>query len=270
MPKLVDIIEQEMSLRNYSPKTKKAYIAVIADLCQSTKKVPKELSMEEIRAFIYQKQQRGLSSQTISLIANAINFLYTQIYKKSDFEKLRHPKHSKKLPVVLTRAEIQHLLQQTENVKHRTMLALGYSAGLRVSEVVNLKVCDVDCNELTVTVREGKGKKDRVSVISSRIVNDILQCIAGKNGDALVFESQRGGKLTTGSAQKVFIHCLHRANIGKPATFHSLRHSFATHLLEDGVDVRYVQELLGHQNIRTTQVYTQVTNPQLKNIKSPL
>ncbi len=266
----MDIIEQRMSLRNYSVQTKKAYLSVVADLCRSTKRAPKELSMEEIRSFIYQKQQRGLSSQTISLIANAINFLYTQIYKKSDFEKLRHPKHSKKLPVVLTRVEIQRLLQQTDNSKHRTMLAIAYSAGLRVSEVINLKVRDIDCNELTITLREGKGKRDRITVVSARIIDDIQQCTLGKAGGAFVFENQRGGKLTTESAQKVFVHCLRKANIAKLATFHSLRHSFATHLLEDGVDVRYVQELLGHQNIRTTQLYTQVTNPQLKNIKSPL
>ncbi len=121
-----------------------------------------------------------------------------------------------------------------------------------------------------IHVRQGKGKKDRVSVLSDKIINDLKICGGGRIGSAYLFESERGGKLTTATAQKVFYQCLRKAGINKPASFHSLRHSFATHLLENGVDVRYVQELLGHANIRTTQIYTHVTNPKLKNIKSPL
>ena len=150
------------------------------------------------------------------------------------------------------------------------MVALAYAAGLRVSEVVKLKVSDLDAEELTLTVRQGKGKKDRLTIISSKIAEDLEQLIKGKRGGDYIFESERGGRLTEMSAQKVFYTALKKAGIKKPASFHSLRHSFATHLLENGVDVRYVQELLGHANIRTTQIYIKVTNPSLKNIKSPL
>ena len=131
-------------------------------------------------------------------------------------------------------------------------------------------MADVNLDELTLIVRQGKGKKDRLTVLSKNIIEELKIIMAGRENDDYVFESNRGGKLTEMSAQKVFYSALKKAGIKKPASFHSLRHSFATHLLENGVDVRYVQELLGHANIRTTQIYTKVTNPSLKNIKSPL
>lgn len=149
-------------------------------------------------------------------------------------------------------------------------MSLAYSAGLRVSEVVNLRVRDIDITEMTITVRQGKGMKDRLTVISPRILDSLHKFTAGKKGNDYLFESERGGKLTTSTAQLVFQQCLKKSGIQKEATFHSLRHSFATHLLENGTDVRYVQALLGHANIRTTQIYTHVTNPMIKNIKSPL
>lgn len=269
MANLVDIVTREMRLRNYSRKTIDAYVHVIRDLYASYRKPLKELTEEQIKEYLYRKQQKGLSSQTISLAANAINFLYTQIYKRGDFKKIRHPKRSQKLPVVLSRDEIVRILEQIKNSKHRLMIALAYGAGLRISEVVDLKVRNVNIEELTIHLKEAKGKKDRITIFPEKLKNDILNLVAGKRADEYIFISERGGKLTERSAQKMFENTLKKAGIKKPATFHSLRHSFATHLLENGVDVRYVQELLGHANIRTTQVYTKVTNPKIRNIKSP-
>jgi len=150
------------------------------------------------------------------------------------------------------------------------MLSISYGAGLRVSEVIGLKVADIDFDNLLIHIKHSKGNKDRVTVLPEKLVDEMKRLAAFKVGDDLVFESERGGKLSTRTLQKVFENGCKKANIKKKATFHSLRHSFATHLLENGVDVRYVQELLGHQNIRTTQIYTHVTNIALKNIKSPL
>ena len=150
------------------------------------------------------------------------------------------------------------------------MISLGYACGMRVSEVVKLRVLDLDIDELVVYIKGAKGKKDRISVLPKMLQDDLRNIIAGKNADDVVFISNRGDSLTTTSLQKMFRKSLEKAKVNKPATFHSLRHSFATHLLENGTDVRYVQELLGHANIRTTQLYTKVTNPRLKNIKSPL
>lgn len=171
---------------------------------------------------------------------------------------------------MLSHKQIKQIIKATDNAKYKLMISLGYACGLRVSEVVNLRVADLDIDELVVHIKGAKGKKDRISVLPEKLQNDLRNIIAGKSVSDFVFTSNRGGKLTTTSLQKMFRKSLAKAKIGKAATFHSLRHSFATHLLENGTDVRYVQQLLGHANIRTTQIYTQVTNPKLKNIKSPL
>lgn len=270
MLNLLDIITREMKLRNYSPKTVEAYLRAARDIYAFYNRPPRDLTEEEIKNFLYAKQKQGLSSQTIALFANALNFLYTQIYRRAGYNKIRQPKQSQRLPVILSREEIKKMIDLTKNFKHRLLLAITYAAGLRVSEVVRLCVCDVDLDGLTVTVRQGKGKKDRLTVISAALSPELWQIITGKNGSDFVFASERGGRLTEATAQKVFYQALARAGVNRPATFHSLRHSFATHLLENGTDVRYVQELLGHANIRTTQIYTHVTNPSIKNIKSPL
>lgn len=267
---LIEVMEQEMRLRNYSRRTIEAYTHVARDLFGFYKRPMRELRDEEIKQFLSYKLDHGCSSQTIALYANAINFIFREIYKQANFNPIRHPKKTHKLPEVLSREEIDRLLSATNNMKHRTLLALAYGAGLRVSEVVGVRVCDVDITGKTIRVRQGKGKKDRISVLSDKIAQNLEQCMIGKIGSAYLFESERGGKLTTATAQKVFYQCMRKAGIDKPASFHSLRHSFATHLLENGVDVRYVQELLGHANIRTTQIYTHVTNPSIRNIKSPL
>lgn len=270
MSDLIVIITNELKLRNYSQKTILAYTGVIKELYAFYKKPLRNLNNQEIKAFLLHKKQKGLSSQSIALAANAINFLYTQIYQRSGYQKIKHPKRTQKLPVVLSQQEIGRLLDAVDNLKHRLLIALAYGAGLRVSEVVRLKVEDVDIERMVLIVRQGKGKKDRLTVLPQSIINNLQKIIALKRVGDYVFESQQGGRLSEATAQKAFYTALKKAGIKKPATFHSLRHSFATHLLENGVDVRYVQELLGHRNIRTTQIYTKVTNPSIRNIKSPL
>ena len=271
MANLIEIIERKMRLGNYSVHTIKAYTQVVKDLYRFYK--PKNLgslNINEVENYLLVKINKGLSSQTISLYVNAINYLYLEIYQKSDFIKIRHPKKSKRLPVILTKTEIIKILNQINNLKHKLMVQIAYSSGLRVSEVVNLKVKDIDIKSLMITVKSGKGKKDRITLLSEKIVVNLKSLIEDKHSEAFVFESERGGKLSTRTAQVIFRRALEKTGTKKLATFHSLRHSFATHLLENGVDIRYVQKLLGHSNIRTTQIYTHVTNPSLKNIKSPL
>jgi site-specific recombinase XerD len=262
--------ERLLRLRNYSPKTRKAYLLYIRDYITCSKRSRIKSKQKAIEEFLLDKHRRKQSPQTINLALNAIKFLYAEVLKDPQRIDLKFAKRNKKLPIVLSRAEIKKIIQATENSKYRLMISLGYACGLRVSEVVNLKVADLDIDELVVHIKGAKGKKDRVSILPEKLQNDLRNLIAGKNAKDFVFESNRGGKLTTTSLQKMFRKSLQKAQVQKPATFHSLRHSFATHLLENGVDVRYVQELLGHANIRTTQIYTKVTNPKLKNIKSPL
>jgi integrase/recombinase XerD len=270
MGKFLDFIASEMRLRNLSPRTIKAYCHAIEELYTYYNKSPKDISNNEVKKYLLEKMDKGYSAQSISLILNSLNFLYREIYKNPLDINIKHPKKALKIPILLTRKEIDSILNSFANKKHRLLIALSYSAGLRVSEAVNLRITDIDLDECTLFVREGKGKKDRRTVISEKLIKDIQRLSAGKEDDEYLFDSQQGGAITTRTAQKIFGQALQRAQITKKATFHSLRHSFATHLLENGVDVRYVQELLGHANIRTTQRYTQLTNPALKNIKSPL
>ena len=267
---ILEKTKNELLLRNYSKATIKSYLGCIRDyLCFVKNKKFKDKNTA-IRAFLLKKQKRGLSPQTINLALNTLKFFYREMIKTPKEIDLKFAKKSKKMPVVLSRKEIKEILETAQNAKHRLIISLSYGAGLRVSEVVNLKVKDVDIRELTIHLKNAKGRKDRITIFPEKLKPTLQNLIAGKNKDDFVFESERGGKLTTRTAQKAFENSLKKTGIKKNATFHSLRHSFATHLLENGVDVRYVQELLGHQNIRTTQRYTQVTNPKLKNIKSPL
>lgn len=269
MQDFLEQTERALRLRNYSPRTRKAYLFYIREYAVFSKKNSLKDRQKAIEEFLLDKHRRGQSPQTINLALNALKFFYAEVMKSPQKLEFKFAKRSKKLPVVLSRSEIERVIAATENSKYRMMIALGYACGLRVSEVVVLRVSDLDIDELVVRIRNAKGKKDRISVLPEKLQNDLRNLIAGKRGEEYVFASNRGGELTTTALQKMFRQSLRISGVQKPATFHSLRHSFATHLLENGTDVRYVQELLGHANIRTTQLYTQVTNPNLKKIKSP-
>lgn len=269
MENILDKTERTLKLRNYSPRTRKTYLLYIREYVRFSKNTGIMDKQKAIEDFLLEKYKKKQSPQTVNLALNAVKFLYAKVLKDPQKIDLKFAKRNKKLPIVLSHIEIDKIIEATDNAKYKLMISLGYACGLRVSEVVHLKVADLDIDELVMHIKSAKGKKDRISVLSEKLQNDLRNIIAGKNANNYVFVSNRGGKLTTTSLQKMFRKSLIKTKIKKSATFHSLRHSFATHLLENGTDVRYVQELLGHSNIRTTQIYTQVTNPKLKNIKSP-
>lgn len=266
-------LSQELRLRNYSPRTIKSYMICLRYFFDFLKKEGiniEDCNQELVKNFLLQKQDKGASAQTVNLYLNAIRTFYKEVLKKNQGVDLKFAKKSKKLPVVLSHSEIEKIIEMITNPKHKLMISLAYGAGLRVSEVIVLRIKDIDIGELTIHLKGAKGDKDRITVLPEKLVGDLRKLIAGKEPNQLVFESERGGAFTDRTAQAVFNNGLRKAGIKKEATFHSLRHSFATHLLENGTDIRYIQELLGHQNIRTTQIYTKVTNPAVRNIKSPL
>lgn len=270
LQELMRKIKDELKLRNYSRKTIESYIFCLADYFKYLKNIKREPEIAVIKKYLLEKQAKGLSSQTVNLYLQSIKYFYREVCKIDKDIDIKFAKTPSKLPLVLSRPEIEKIIGSIYNQKHKLMVALSYGCGLRVSEAVNLKIKDIDLNELTVHLKRAKGNKDRITIFPEKLKNDIMNIIAGKAGNEYLFISQLGGKLTERTAQKIFENALKKCHINKDATFHSLRHSFATHLLENGVDVRYVQELLGHANIRTTQIYTKVTNPSLKRIKSPL
>lgn len=267
---LLEKLQQEMRIAGLSPRSIKSYSQSVKKIYHHFQKPLNKISEEEFKNFLLLLSNQNLSPYTQNLYHASYKFVIEKVYKKTFSFRFPYAKRHKKLPVVLSRNEIRTIIDYIKNSKHRLLVSLSYGAGLRVSEAVSLKIKDVDLDELTIHLKSAKGEKDRITIIPDKLKTDIQNLIAGKNANEYLFVSERGGKLTSRTAQKIFSNALLKAKTKKAATFHSLRHSFATHLLENGVDVRYVQELLGHANIRTTQVYTKVTNPKLKNIKSPL
>lgn len=264
-------LNTEMKLRGFSPQTVKMYLFYNQKLVDHIKKEPVDITEDDIKDFLaYKLSDDSVSSATIALIKAALKFFYTEILGKN-ISQIKTPKRSKKLPVVLSQTEVKNLIDMTKNIKHRLIIELLYSTGLRLSECINLKYSDLDLNDGIGWVRMGKGSKDRIFIISEIFKKDLLDykeksCSDGKGYIFLV----NGKKMTYRGIQHAIKVSAARAGIEKPVHVHTLRHSFATHLLENGVDIRKIQKLLGHSNLQTTQIYTQVSSEEIKKIKSPL
>lgn len=256
---MIEDLQRYMRVAGYSPRTIEAYSRCVS-----------EIGNKDLVEFLDKLAREGKSSFTLNQYHAAYKLYITKILKKDWNVPFPYAKRHNRLPIVLSKDEIRRIIDVTKNTKHKLMISLAYGSGLRVSEVIKIKVKDVNIDELTLLIRDAKGGKDRISISPEKLKSELQNMMTGKIGDQYLFESERGGRLTTRTAQAVFEKSLKIAGIKKKATFHSLRHSFATHLLENGVDVRYIQQLLGHASISTTQLYTKVTNPQLKNIRSPL
>lgn len=263
-------LKQEMKLRKFSSKTVKSYLYYITETLKFANKNPKEICAEDIRNYLEKLVDKGKSSSTLNTVYSALKFYFEKILHRRFFVNIPRAKSSKKLPEVFTKDEVKRILATIQNVKHKLLLGLMYSSGLRVSEIVNLKVKDLDFGGRGLKVRQGKGVKDRITILAFKVAGVLEKYVKNKKSDDYLFESSRGGKLTERSVQKVFVRALKESGIKKLASCHSLRHSFATHLLEGGTDIRYIQELLGHKRLETTQIYTKVTSGKLRDIGSPL
>jgi integrase/recombinase XerD len=259
-----------MTLRNFSPATRKSYLGCIRRFLRVHLNQIKQPDSSTIEQFLYGLVATGASSQTIQSYLHAILFYYREVVGVEIQVRIKDVKRASRLPVTLTHVEIERILATISNQKHRTMIALAYGAGLRVSELVRLRAGDVDFDEGIIYIYQGKGKKDRVSILPETLRDDLVNAAAGKTPGDFLFASERGGRLSSRSIQLVFSRSLEKVHIQKPATFHSLRHSFATHILEQGTDLRIIQKLLGHANIRTTQRYTHISTASIRAIKSPL
>lgn len=263
---------QELVIRGFSKRTIKSYLSVNKNFLFFTRKSAKEITAQDIKNYLLYLKARGLSNTSLNLTISALKFYYQQVLKRKLFFDIKRPKREKHLPVVLNKNEIISLIDSLTNIKHKLIISLLYGSGLRVSEIVKLKREDLNLPQQTVIIRGGKGNKDRISVLSNITIKLLHHYLPALPSSQKYLFKGLGKRdcLSLRTVQKIFNLGLKKSNLGIKTGCHSLRHSFATHLLENGVDIRYVQELLGHQNIRTTQIYTKVTNLQLKNIKSPL
>ncbi|KAB3532521.1 tyrosine-type recombinase/integrase [Alkaliphilus serpentinus] len=227
------------------------------------------LSIKQYLLFLLDKET--FSHSYVNQAINSIKF-YME-YVANDIEtvdKIIRPKKQKKLPQVLSEMEVKKIFEAVTNQKHRLLLMLTYSAGLRVSETVNLKLSDIDSNRMLLKVHQGKGRKDRYTILSEVVLHELREYYKKYKPQQYIFEGSERTNLTERSAERVFKDALKKAGIKREVGMHSLRHSFATHLLESGTDLRYIQELLGHNSSKTTEIYTHVTRKSLKKIISPI
>jgi len=269
---LFERYRQEMRVRHYARKTIKEYTGCLrAYVRWLHPTVPREASAEQVRAYLLECLEQGRSRAYVDHAISALRFLYVDLYgwSKEAF-RVRRPRREQALPDVPTRAEVLRMAEALTNRKHRLALLVLYGSGLRVSELVRARVRDADLDTLVLKVRDAKGRKDRLTVISSALVEDLHWIIGSRSPDAYLFPSNGGGRWTTRSVQKVVGGAAKKAGLDKHITPHSLRHAFATHLLERGTGLRYIQELLGHARIQTTARYTRMRDPHSQRIESPL
>lgn len=263
-----------MTLRSYSPRTLEAYRgSVRAFFAFFNSQSPRTLAQSEVREYLlHMLEKRKLANGTVNQVFNALRFLFVEVYKKPYvIGSLPRPKKEKKLPSILSEEEIVRLLSSIDNLKHRTMMMLTYSAGLRVSEVVRLRPEDIDPDRRLIHVRRAKGKKDRVTLLSDMAFESVKAYLSKYAPAEWLFEGfERGKAYSIRSAQAVFDRAVKRAGIGKDVSIHDLRHAFATHLLEHSTDLRVVQTLLGHESLKTTEIYTHVSTRVLGKVTSPL
>lgn len=203
-------------------------------------------------------------------MVSALKHFFRQVEKRQiDPEKLERPRKERKLPMVFSKEEIQAILQSIRNLKHRAILSVIYSAGLRINELVNLRVSDIDSDRMIIHIRQAKGRKDRIVRLSEKIVRLLRAYYQAYKPKNYIFEGADNSAYSASSCRSILKQAMKRANIKKRASLHTLRHSYATHLLENGTDIRYIQALLGHKNSKTTEIYTHISKKHLEDIKSP-
>jgi len=255
----------ELKLRGHSESTIESYVKFNQEFLKYVHKKPIEIEFQDIKHYLaYLVSDKKLAARSVNLARAALFFYYNEVLGRG-FNKVKTPKINESLPVVLSKQEVVKLIECTSSSKSRLMLMMLYSSGIRVSELVNLKWQDLELEERFAWIRSGKGRKDRMVILSDKIVKELKEINRGE----WVFPG-REGALTSKNIQKIVRLASKNAGIHKKVTPHTLRHSFATHLLDFGTDIRLIQELLGHSNLRTTQIYTHISSEQKLRVKSPL
>lgn len=263
----------EMTLRRFAPKTQEAYTAAVAGLARYYKESPEKISKKMIQDYLlYLMQEKKLSWSSCNVAISGLRFFYTQaLGVDSMFLSIPPRKKDSTLPEIFSAGDLEKLLSALTNQKHRVLLMTTYAAGLRVSEVVGLKVTDIDSNRMMIRVQQGKGRKDRYTILSKRLLEELRIYWRMYRPSIWLFYSGKKTKcpLSVSSLQRIYNLAKDKAGITKCKGIHTLRHCFATHLLEAGVDLRTIQILMGHSSIMTTMGYLQVTRKHLGSTQSP-
>ncbi len=270
---LKEKVQKNMDIKGFSPRTKKIYLREIGKFIEYFRKSPEKISTDEIKDYLhFLITEKKSSSSVVRQAYSAIKFLYVSVLEgKWEFSNIPRMKQEKRLPVILDISEVLSIVEATSNIKHRAILAVIYSSGLRVSEAANLKITDIDSKRMQIRIEQAKGAKDRYTLLSVFALDLLRKYWIAYHPNYWLFNGQGGrGHISVRSIQKIFENCREKAGISKHVTVHSLRHSFATHLLEKGTDLHHIQLLMGHSSPATTTVYIHVKRNDLVKISSPL
>jgi integrase/recombinase XerD len=267
-----DAMCEAMALRGFAPKTRSAYLSWVRRLIQFCRVVPDQLTTDHVRAYLlHLTQERKLAFSTFNQALNAVRFFFMEVLKQPFvLEGLRYQRAPRRLPVVMSEEEVKRLLEGARSLRDRALFETAYATGMRVSEVTRLLITDIDSRRMVIRVDQGKGRKDRYVMLSPALVDTLRAYWRASKPRVFLFPGMRGKPLCVSSAEKAFDRARLEAGIRKSVSFHTLRHSFATHLLEDGANVREIQALLGHRSLQTTERYTHVAENYLNQMRSPL
>jgi integrase/recombinase XerD len=273
MGRLYDQMKMDLELKNYSPETVSCYLRWMVQFVRHYGRSPVEMGDQEIRKYLYHLiKVKKVSQSSINQAYSAMKFFYaTTLERTWNDTRIPRIKNSKKLPIVLSMEEVKALLASIDNLKHRAILTTIYSGGLRVGEATRLKVSDLDSKRMTIRVEAGKGSKDRYTLLGHHTLALLRGYWNAYRPEEWLFPGAKPGEpISPASVRTVFKRALQKSGIGKKATVHTLRHSFATHLLESGTDLFYIQRLLGHTTAKTTAIYLHITGKDLARVRSPI
>ncbi len=272
--KIITKFKNELNIEGYSSKTIEIYSMYVTLFYKYIKKDLINITTDDIIEYLsFLKTEKKAESTTMNLVLSSLKHFYNIFLKKDLDLNIKLPKKSKKIPVVLTSKEIISLLENITNLRNKLITQFIFSTGVRISECMDMKIKDLDFNESTGRVISGKGNKDRIIILSKKWIVDYKSYLDQRNKKIksdYLFCNGFGEKLSVDTVQKFLKKASIRAGIEKKVSPHTLRHSFATNLLENDVNIRYIQQLLGHSNLNTTQIYTKVNTNKLKIIKNPL
>lgn len=263
--------KDKLKIKRYAKSTIRTYISQIQKFLTFLDKNAKDINTGDIELYIKKIIKIDkISFSTQKTVLGTIRLFYKIIFDKNiKIDYLYPDRQEYKLPNVLSQKEVKLILEGIKNLKHKAILSLVYSAGLRISELLNLKIKDIDSDRMRIRISGSKNNRDREVMLSEKILILLRNYFIEYKPKEYLFEGQKGGSYSARSVQEILKKALKKSKIKKHATVHTLRHSFATHLIENGTDIRIVQELLGHKNIKTTQMYTHITDRTKRKIKSP-
>jgi integrase/recombinase XerD len=270
MGKHSDAMREAMALRGFAARTQKAYLGWMRRLVKQSRRTADELSESDVRSFVLRLTDEKRSVSTINQAISALAFFYREVVPREWPREVQLQRAPQRLPVTLSADEVRRLLDAASTLRERAMMEIAYSGGLRLGEVLRLKVTDIDSGRMVIRVERGKGGKDRQVMLATSLLETLRAYWKQRKPRTWLFPGQGGKPLHPTMVQRAFTAAKRAARIDKPVSFHSLRHSFATHLMESGVNVRTIQALLGHRSLGTTERYTHVAGAYLRETRSPL